>query len=123
MLIGAKITALTKLKTKKSKLEEQLKAIKAEIAELDAGIIIDLDASELVKSTGGTATVSIREAIKPKVDDWDLFYGFIYKKKYGHLLDRRPNVMGCRELFESKGKIPGVSPIVVRTLAYSRSKK
>ena len=122
MLIGAKITALTKLKTKKTKLEAQLKEIKAEIAELDAGIIIDLDASELVKSASGSATVSIRESTKPKVEDWDKFYAYIYRNKYGHLLDRRPSVLGCRELFETKGKIPGVSPIVVRTLAYSRSR-
>ena len=83
--------------------EEDYKAVEKAAAEQMA--------TEHVSGSRGTkATLSISESIVPQVEDWDRFYAFITKHKYFHLLDRRPSVAGCRELFETKGAIPGVVP-------------
>jgi hypothetical protein len=60
--------------------------------------------------------VSITESVRPSVENWDDFYRFIHRHKYYHLLDRRPSVTGCRELFETKGNIPGVVPFTKRKI-------
>ena len=75
-----------------------------------------MDQQNITKSTGSKATVSISTSVKPSVEDWDAFYAYIHKNKYYHLLERRPSVTGCRELFDHKGAIPGVVPFTQRKL-------
>ena len=84
---------------------------------LENQIIEALDGEGVTSSTGKLATASLCESVVPQVENWDLFYTFIAKHKYFHLLDRRPSVTGCRELFETKGQIPGVLPFVKRKLS------
>lgn len=114
--VGVKIDALHALREEKRQLEETVKAKVQEIDLLENELIDQMDAQGIVKSTGSKATVSISTSVKPSVEDWDAFYAFINKNKYFHLLERRPSVTGCRELFDTKGKIPGVVPFTQRKL-------
>lgn len=114
--IGAKIDALQKLRLQKSGLEEKLKELVSKINELELKLIEQMDTEDTTRGAGKLATVSITESVKPSVEDWDSFYAYIHRHKYYHLLERRPSVTGCRELFESKGKIPGVVPFIQRKL-------
>lgn len=114
--IGSKIDQLHKLRDKVRAHEEHIKELNKQRELLEAEIMGDLDAQGLSKATGKLAAISITENVKPNVKDWDAFYEFIRKRKYFHLLERRPSVSGCRELFETKGSIPGVEPYVKRTL-------
>jgi predicted metal-binding protein len=116
MSIGTKIDKLFSLREQKRALEAEVKQISEQMAELEAELIEKMDAEGVVKSTGKTATVSISESVRPNVDDWDAFYKFIHRYKFYHLLERRPSVTGCRELFETKGAIPGVIPFTQRKL-------
>ena len=114
--VGAKIDALHALREEKRQLEELLKAKAQEIALAENDLIEQMDQQNITKSTGSKATVSISTSVKPSVEDWDAFYAYIHKNKYYHLLERRPSVTGCRELFDHKGAIPGVVPFTQRKL-------
>src|SRR5574343_689738 len=114
--IGAKIDQLHRLREKKRALEEQVNAVSAEMALLENALMEQMDSEGVTKSTGALATVGISETVKPNIEDWDAFYAYIHRHKYYHLLERRPSVTGCRELLETKGKIPGVVPFTQRKL-------
>lgn len=114
--VGAKIDTLHALREEKRLLEEQVKAKAQEIDLAENELIEQMDQQNITKSTGSKATVSISTSVKPSVEDWDAFYAYIHKNKYYHLLERRPSVTGCRELFDTKGKIPGVVPFTQRKL-------
>ena len=114
--VGAKIDALHALREEKRQLEELLKAKAQEIDLVEIDLIEQMDQQNITKSTGSKATVSISVSVKPSVEDWDAFYAYIHKNKYYHLLERRPSVTGCRELFDHKGAIPGVVPFTQRKL-------
>lgn len=114
--IGAKIDQLHQLREQKRQLEEQVSNVSSQMASLENELVEQMVKQGVTKSTGVLATVSITETVKPSVEDWDAFYGFIHKHKYYHLLERRPAVLGCRELLETKGKIPGVVPFTQRKL-------
>ena len=114
--VGAKIDALHALREDKRQLEELLKAKAQEIDLMENELIELMDQQNISKSTGTKATVSITTSTKTSVEDWDAFYAYIHKNKYYHLLERRPSVTGCRELFDTKGKIPGVVPFTQRKL-------
>lgn len=114
--VGAKIDALHALREDKRQLEELLKAKAQEIDLMENELIELMDQQNISKSTGTKATVSITTSTKPSVEDWDAFYAYIHRNKYYHLLERRPSVTGCRELFDTKGKIPGVVPFTQRKL-------
>ena len=114
--VGAKIDALHALREDKRQLEELLKAKAQEIDLMENELIELMDQQNISKSTGTQAMVSITTSTKPSVEDWDAFYAYIHKNKYYHLLERRPSVTGCRELFDTKGKIPGVVPFTQRKL-------
>lgn len=114
--IGDKIDLLHALREQKRELEEQIKQVSKEMDGLEKQLIEQLDKEGVVKSTGRCATASISTSIKPSVEDWDAFYKYIHRHKYYHLLERRPSVTGCRELLETKGKIPGVVPFTQRKL-------
>lgn len=114
--IGAKIDKLHDLRESKRALEEQIKEIVGQASELENALMEQMDTEGVSKSTGNSATVSITLSVKPSVDDWEAFYKYIHRMKYYHLLERRPSVTGCRELLETKGKIPGIVPFTQRKL-------
>ena len=114
--VGVKIDALHALREEKRQLEKLLKAKAQEIDLAENDLIEQMDQQNITKSTGSKATVSISTSVKPSVEDWDAFYAYIHKNKYYHLLERRPSVTGCRELFDHKGAIPGVVPFTQRKL-------
>lgn len=116
MTLGSMIDDLHELRAEKRTLEKELKALERRYSEKQQEVIEQMHAQGVIKMTGGLATVSISTSIKPSVEDWDTFYEFIHRHKYYHLLERRPAVLACRELFETKGVIPGVVPFTKETL-------
>lgn len=94
----------------KRKLAEQIKGIDEELEKLEMAIIEAADEIGLTAGKGSLASFTVSESVVPQVEDYDEFYKYIHRNKYYHLLERRPSVTGCRELFETKGSIPGVKP-------------
>lgn len=114
--IGGKIDALFALREKKRAHEKEISELERKYGVLEQELIQQLAAEGISSGKGKKASVSVTESIKPNVEDWDAFYAYIRKTKYFHLLERRPSVTGCRELFDTKGRIPGVVPFTKVTL-------
>jgi hypothetical protein len=114
--LGSKIDELFDLREKYREADKQAKELKAQLDDLESEIIDLMDKEGTTTGATGKASVSITESIRPTVEDWDQFYAFLHRRKAYHLLERRPSVSGCRELFETKGSIPGVTAFKKRVL-------
>lgn len=114
---GDLIDRLFMLREEKRRIDSEIKEIEAQMTVATDQIFVSLDTLKMTRGDGKFAAVSINESVVPNVEDWDLFLDYIYKKKAGHLLQRRASTEACRETFERKGSIPGVSAFVKRTLS------
>jgi hypothetical protein len=112
--LGGLTDAMHALREKKRVLEEEIKVLEEQYKELEMKLIELADEQGVTKGNGKAANFTVAESIVPQVENWDDFYRFIHKNKYWHLLERRPSVTGCRELFETKGVIPGVQKFTKR---------
>lgn len=104
------------VREEKRALEEQVKVKEEEYKALEILLIEALDEQGMTKGDGKQANFTISESTVPQVTNWDDFYRYIHKNKYWHLLERRPSVTGCRELFDTKGAIPGVEKFTKRRI-------
>lgn len=120
--IGAKIDLRQALCEDKKEVEALLKSVVEQIDAVEVSLFEQMEKEGTTNGGGKSATVSIVESVVPNVKDWDKLYAFIHRMKYYHLLERRPSVTGCRELFETKGAIPGVEPFMKRRLNFSSKK-
>lgn len=111
--------AIAANKGKQDDLERQLKMLKEQRAELDLEFmtLAEAQGEDVTKvAIKGVGTVSIEESVVPQAKDWDAFYKFIGRNKYYHLLERRPSVTGCRELWEMGKQVPGVEKFTKRSV-------
>lgn len=120
--VNDKIDAMFKIREKIRKYENEIKELNEEKARIEALLLEQMDAEGMTRAAGAKASVTVTESIKPSVEDWDLFYKYIHRMKRYHLLERRPSVTGCRELFEKHGKIPGVVPFTQRQIQMRTNK-
>lgn len=60
----------------------------------------------------------MRTSTVAQVTDWDAFYAYIYKNKFGHLLQRRVSDPAWRELMEQGKKVPGTTPFTKKRLNF-----
>ena len=114
--MGSLIDKMSTLRDQRRVLAEQDKKLKEEYDGLEIQLMEVFDKQDTRKGEGKKASASISDSIIPNVVDWDAFYAYIIKNKFTHLLQRRPSTEACRELFETKGKIPGVEPFTKRTV-------
>lgn len=112
--IGSLSDELHAVREKKRGLEEQIKALDEQYKELELKLIELADEQGTTTGKGKLASFTVNDTTVPQVTNWDDFYKFIHKNKYWHLLERRPSVTGCRELFDTKGAIPGVEKFTKR---------
>lgn len=114
--LGELTDKLRDIYERKKAAEEVVKALDEEYKKAELALMEAADAQQTTAGKGKKASFSISESVLPQVKDWDAFGKFIYKNKYLHLLERRPSVTGCRELFETKGAIPGVEKFTKRKI-------
>lgn len=116
MTLGSLIDKYQKVREQKRAAEEKVKEINGQLEEVEGEIFAAMESAGVEKAAGKLASASISSSTVPQVQDWDEFYKYIGRKKYFHLLERRPSATGCRELFDMGQKIPGVEPFVKRKL-------
>ena len=114
--IGDLVDALHAKREEKRAAEEVVKGLDEEYRRLETELIELADEQGTLTGKGKKGAFSIGESLYPQVKDWDAFHKYIGKMKYYHLLERRPSVTGCRELFETKGAIPGVEKFTKRKI-------
>jgi len=100
----------------KRALEEQVKEVEVKIKEIEASLMDQMEEQGLEKATGSKASASISASTVADVQDWDLFWPYIAKNKYWHLVQRRVSDPAYRELLDAGKKVPGVQPFVKRRL-------
>jgi len=108
--LGALIDQMWGLRDKKRELEASIKDLDGQIANIESSLMEQMAEQGVDKMSGVLATVSISTNTVAQVEDWDAFLAYVYKKKYGHLLQRRVSDPAYRELLEQGQKIPGVTP-------------
>lgn len=106
--IGSIIDQLHTLREEKKDLESKVKAKEKEIEDAKLEFITRANAEGMKACTGSLASATINEKVVPQVVDWDSFYQYIYENRFFHLLQRRPSVIACQELFDGNTVIPGV---------------
>lgn len=92
------------------------KKLEKERERIQAAYILAADEQGITQARGSTAAATISESVVPHVEDWDKFYAYLHENKYFHLLQKRPAVPGCRELFELGTQIPGVVPFTKKVV-------
>lgn len=120
--IGGKVDLRQRMKSEKEQVQLLMDKLDAIITEIEDALYEQMVKEETTKGGGSLATVSITSNVVPVVKDWDAFYRYIKRTNYFHLLERRPTVSGCRELFETKGAIPGVEPFTKYRLNFTATK-
>lgn len=110
LTVGQKIDNMFDLREKKRALDAQIKDLDGQLATLESELMEDMTAQGIDKTAGSKATVSITKTTVANVEEWDTFLAYVYKMKYGHLLQRRVSDPAYRELLEQGKKVPGVSP-------------
>ena len=116
--IGKTIDKIFSLRKKKAELEAAVKDVEGQIALLDAEVLEALEASGVEKTATKHGTVSISTSTVAQVTDWDAFLAYIYRNKYGHLLQRRVSDPAWRELVEQGKKVPGTTGFTKKRLSY-----
>lgn len=112
--LGTLIDTIWAAREAKRKLEADVKTIEGEIAGLEEILLERMDKEGVDKSTGKKATVSVTSTIKANIVDWDALCKFVKKNDYFHLFHRRVADEAARELFETKGQVPGLEPFTKR---------
>lgn len=115
--IGRLINQMSALREKRRALAAQDKELVKQYDELETQLLALMDAEGTTKSSSGKATATITENINFNIQDWDSFMAYLSKKKLYHLVQRRVSAPSVRELFESKGKVPGLEPFVKREIS------
>lgn len=113
---GALIDQYWAAREEKRRLEADVKEVETKLKEIEAQLLERMDAEGLEKATGSKAGASISTNTVANVEDWDVFWAYIIKNKYTHLLQRRVSDPSYRELLEAGKKVPGVAPFIKRTL-------
>lgn len=108
--LGVLVDQMWDLREKKRALEASIKDLEGQIGDKESLIMEQMHEQGLDKMSGTMASVSISTNTIAQVEDWDAFWAFIHKKKYGHLLQRRVSDPAYRELLEQGITVPGVSP-------------
>jgi hypothetical protein len=99
---------ILKLQTKRKKLEDQAELIKKQEDELKLELSKLAEDAKLTFGGNKKSAWNITPSVVPQVSNWDEFYAWIGKKKYFHMLQRRPAVKACQEIWSQGAAIPGV---------------
>ncbi len=118
--IGGLIDQMSDIRERRRALDAESAALKKDYDTLELQLIELMDNEGCKKSTGQKATASIGENINfnfSEGDGFDQFMAYVAKTKYFHLVQRRVSAPAVRELFESKGTVPGLVPFTKREVS------
>lgn len=114
--LGKAIDSLWALREEKREAEAKIKLIEVKIGTAESILFDRLDAEDTESGKGKSASVTISKATSFNIEDFDAFAKYVAKTKYFHLFQRRVSEAAAREIFESKGLVPGLSPYTKRRI-------
>lgn len=110
--IGKLADDLFRAKQLKSELNKELTKLNADIKEIEAQLLAEMEEQNLYKLGTDAGMIYKSRQVMPHVVDWDVFTAYIREYDYFHLLQRRPTLSAYRELYEQGIQVPGVEPLV-----------
>lgn len=116
LTLGRAIDKMWLLREKKRAREAELKLLEAEIEQMEALIIDKLDAEDTDSGRGKSASASVSKSVCFSISDFELFAKYVRRNNYFHLLQRRVSDLAVREIFQQRGKVPGLTPFERRRL-------
>jgi hypothetical protein len=120
--IGQLIDQLWNLKQEKAELAKQDKVLAEQVTELEEKIYVLCDSQDTTRGAGSKASFSLGTTTTFNIDDFDALAKYVKRTGYFHLFQRRITVDAARELFESKGNVPGLSPFTKRKITVTTIK-
>ena len=106
--VGASIDAMFDLREKKRELDEQVKAVGAEIEVYTQALLESMKTQGLTSGRGDKASASITSTVCANIQDWDALTAFVKKTGNFQLFQRRVSDPAFRELLAKKGVVPGL---------------
>ena len=88
-------------------LDGQIAVLKAESEVYEKELELAAEKEGLTAGKGVNSSWKVEPVTVPQVTDWDAFYDYMSLNKYYHLLQKRPAVKACRELWDQGTVIPG----------------
>ena len=108
--LGALTQQLFDQKQRKKALNAELSELNSDIRGTERNLLREMQEQQLWET--GNLNIKITRSSKTvaEVVNWDQFYEYIYANKAGYMLERRPSLSACREMFDEGDPIPGVDP-------------
>ena len=109
------------LREQKRELEAAVRDIEEELAENEQVLLAFAEELGLDKFSVGKLTFSVSNNVVGYITDWDQVYAFIKEHDAFHLIQRRLANAAYKEILETGDGLPGVEPIVKRSLNMRKS--
>jgi hypothetical protein len=114
--LGACADLLADLREERLALQKRAEAIKARERAVEEHVIRTLPKDD-TGAAGRHHRVRVVTKEVPTVEDWDELYAYVRRTKSFHLLARRLNEAGVRELWEDRKRVPGVGVFTAVTVS------
>lgn len=114
--LGAIVDRMFNMREKKRELEAQVAKIEAEYKENEELLLQRMKAEATDKAAGKKASASITTGVVANVTDWEALEKYVKKTGNFQLFQRRISDPAYRELMETKGAVPGISPFTKHKL-------
>ena len=117
MKLDETIDKLFLLRETKRGLENQIKEVNIEIADLNDSLISKYDEIGTVTARGNYASATITESVVPTIDDWSLVQKYIMDNDALYLVHRRVSSGPWKELLDTGESVPGIVPFTKRSIS------
>lgn len=105
---GACIDKLFQMRSERITFERKIKDMKETEKAWAEYIIQNFKKDKLDGAKGKIAAATIIYGTDPIVEDWDLFWAYVLKKKDSTLIQKRIAVMAVRERWDAEEQVPGI---------------
>ncbi|HHE3633589.1 TPA: hypothetical protein ACPD28_000487 [Pasteurella multocida] len=122
MNIGGLIERYAEIKRLRAELTKQDNELKAELLEIEASIMVELDMAGTDSATiRGVGTVFKTKEIVPSITDWDSFNASVREQDLLFLFQRRLNASAYRSLLDQGVVVEGVEPTEITKVTFRKN--
>ena len=111
------IDKLFMLRERKRGLEDQIKEVNKEFAELHDELLQTCDEVGTTSAKGRMASVTVTESLVPRIEDWGEVSEWIMANDAIYLCHRRISSGPWKELLDSGQNVPGITPYTKRAIS------
>ena len=115
-----KIDKMFMLREQKRGLENQIKEVNAEIADISDWLLDRCDDVGTTTAKGSLASIVVTESVVPRVEDWDAVADYVIDNDAIYLLHRRVSSGPWRELLDTGETVPGITPFTKRAISLTK---